>query len=141
MGKSQRAKGAAGELMLLKRIDELTGIKLKRNASIQAGEKGNSDLIDLYGVSVFADWSIEVKNTAVISVNPWWQQTLEQAAKYGKKPLLCYHIPRTKRWVAVVRALHVLIGYSGVEEDYVSMELEVFLSYLHIMKNDTEGKK
>ena len=135
MGKSQRAKGARGELMLRDRLEELTGVKLKRNTGIQAAE-GGTDLIDLDGNSVMSSWAIEVKNCETVSVNPWWKQAVEQAWERKKRPVLFYHVPRTKRWVAVVRAseFRAAPSYSGGADDYVSMEIETFVHLMGMAK-------
>ena len=72
------------------------GVEVKRK--LGASREGGSD-IELDSKSYIDSrlvmrthpgWSIEVKNHQRLSIGKWWDQTLEQATKEEKRPLLVF---------------------------------------------------
>jgi len=92
---NSRNKGASAERECAKIIEDLLGIKCRRNLSQY--QAGGYDLEGLDG------WAIEVKRAKKPLLNQWWQQTCEQAAKNQLKPVLWYRLDNQK-WRVVVPA-------------------------------------
>lgn len=96
MGSKSRNKGAAGERELILEIEQWTGIRLERNLSQAFG--GGHDLIGL------DHWAIECKRYASISnadKATFWKQAVEQAARVGKIPAVCFRQDRDQ-WRVLV---------------------------------------
>lgn len=90
MGRKSTDKGKAGERELANVINDLTGLTLRRK--LGASRDGGSDLEGLDG------WSIECKRTKVSAIPAWWEQTCEQAAADGDKPVLMYRLDGKRGW-------------------------------------------
>jgi Holliday junction resolvase len=83
-----RAKGAAGERELIKRLMEWLGpLDLKRN--LEQTRAGGHDIV---GLDAFA---IEVKRYAKAGdadLKRWWEQSVRQASAVDKVPALAYKL-------------------------------------------------
>lgn len=90
MGSSQRNKGANGERELAKLLYDRLGIELKRN--LEQSRNGGYDLEGL------PDFAIEVKRHEKLEVNKWWEQTVSQAERSNRIPVLAYRQNR-KPWI------------------------------------------
>lgn len=89
MGKMSRTKGGVGERELINEILDQTGIRLERNLAQSFG--GGHDLIGL------DEWAIECKRYASIGFGDkrrFWAQTVEQAKRVDKRPVLCFREDR-----------------------------------------------
>lgn len=82
MSKSQRTKGARGELEALRLLGEELGITLERN--LQQTRNGGGDCLMVKG------WAIEVKRHERLSRPTWWAQAVRQAREAGVEPMLLY---------------------------------------------------
>jgi Holliday junction resolvase len=94
---NSRNKGASGERELIKAINDLTGIELKRNYSQTAF--GGHDLMGL------DDWAIECKRYAMAdnsSKKMWWRQAVEQARRVDKAPIVIYRADR-QPWKCILQ--------------------------------------
>lgn len=72
-------------------------VALKRNTLQSDG--GGFDIVADTG---FFPYAVEVKFQETLSVDKWWAQTVEQADKYGKTPILFYRKSRSP-WKVIVR--------------------------------------
>jgi hypothetical protein len=135
VGKTSRTKGKVSERFVRNFIEEYTGVRLSRNPD--QSESGGYDLkVDLSlcktaGAKVkalaFDEWAIEIKDHKDLSVGAWWEQTVDQAIKYGRKPVLIYHVPRTANWLVVLRAADATVTGRFTGIDLVTMPLVVWL--------------
>ena len=141
MAINSRAKGLRGEREIRNLIQELTGFRLARNT--EQSEKGGYDLkVDLTGLKTthekllalkFDAFAFEIKNTAREFQHAYWVQTVEQAVRYARHPVLMYKIP-LKGW-RVATCLYVLRGEeSGRLEDIVHTTPEVFLRAVGLLR-------
>jgi len=96
VGRMSRNKGASAERAVATLLTKDLGVQVKRK--LGASREGGSD-IELEGFSYFdkrqifrthPGWSIEIKHHAKLSVDAWWTQTLEQADKEERRPLLFF---------------------------------------------------
>jgi len=88
-----RNKGSQGERECAKIIEDLLGIKCRRNLSQY--QSGGFDLEGLEG------WAVEVKRAKKATLPAWWKQTVEQAQAADLKPVLWYRIDH-KLWRVVI---------------------------------------
>lgn len=65
---------------------------VKRNSTQSDG--GGFDLVGIPGLAV------EIKRQETLSLGAWWDQTVEQASRYGGQPVLIYR-QNKRRWRAV----------------------------------------
>jgi hypothetical protein len=107
---NSRNKGASAERECAKIIEDLLGIKCRRNLSQY--QAGGYDLEGLDG------WAIEVKRAKKPLLNQWWQQTCEQAAKNQLKPVLWYRLDNQKWRVVVPAGVLNPDFHSGMELEY-----------------------
>ena len=95
-GRFSKDKGARAERELATKLSKDLNREVKRK--LGASREGGSD-IELEGYSYFDSesimrthpgWSIEIKHHKKLNVDSWWTQTLAQADREGRRPLLCY---------------------------------------------------
>lgn len=113
---NSRDKGKRGEREVASLLREELGIEVTRNL-VQSRE-GGCDLL-------IPKWAAEVKLYAEVTPalkKEWWEQTLEQAKRAAKYPVLFYRQNR-RGWVAVC-PLSVLCGIPG-EDILWTAELSV----------------
>jgi Holliday junction resolvase len=96
MGAAQRNKGVRFERELANLLSEKLGTRVTRNWKVQSGEGGH----DLEGLDSFA---VESKACAELSLGAWWKQTVQQAERSKRIPVLFYKQPRLN-WKVVVPA-------------------------------------
>ena len=95
MGKSERRKGAAGELELARILSEELGVEMKRRLN-QTRDSG----YDLEGLNL----AIEVKRREKADVMGWWRDAVKKSD--GKIPVLAYRASRQPwRFMMPVEAL------------------------------------
>ena len=94
-------------------IRDWLGFDVHRNWQAQTAE-GGADLVGIPG------WAVEVKRAKQPRINEWWEQTAEQASRYGARPALLYRLdgqgrglPSLDKWKAVVRLWDVSTRVSG----------------------------
>jgi Holliday junction resolvase len=80
-GKMSRTKGAVAERELFKLIGLEFGISVQRNL-LQTREGGSDTSV--------GEWAIEVKRQETFSFDAWWAQSVDQAKRAGKRPMLAY---------------------------------------------------
>ena len=97
MGRSQRAKGAAGERELAAvvhmHLQDVLAERPQRNLEQTRG--GGHDLTGLPYIAV------ECKRHEQLAVDAWWRQACEQAEAAGAHPVLAYRQSR-KPWTFVL---------------------------------------
>jgi hypothetical protein len=114
----------------------LTGFRLKRNSdqSEQGGYDLKVDLTELKSKQEkllalqFDEFAFEIKNTKEGFVPAYWKQTLEQAQKYNRVPVLFYKIP-LKGWRVVMHLADMPVNLDGFifdEEDILHMVPSTF---------------
>ena len=109
---NSRDKGTRGEYAVIKLIEELLGIKLKRDVE-QYRQADRGDLI----LAEDADWPfcVEVKSYSGMSVThrpAWWQQVEKASAAHGLIPVLFYKYDRYE-WRVVLKANTVSFALGG----------------------------
>lgn len=109
---NSRDKGTRGEYAVIKLIEELLGIKLKRDVE-QYRQADRGDLI----LAEEADWPfcVEVKSYSGLSVThrpAWWQQVEKASAAHGLIPVLFYKYDRYE-WRVVLKANTVSFALGG----------------------------
>ena len=109
---NSRDKGTRGEYAVIKLIEELLGIKLKRDVE-QYRQADRGDLI----LAEDADWPfcVEVKSYSGLSVThrpAWWQQVEKASAAHGMIPVLFYKYDRYE-WRVVMKANTVSFALGG----------------------------
>lgn len=109
---NSRDKGTRGEYAVIKLIEELLGIKLKRDTE-QYRQADRGDLI----LAEEADWPfcVEVKSYSGLSVThrpAWWQQVEKASAAHGLIPVLFYKFDRYE-WRVVMKANTVSFALGG----------------------------
>ena len=109
---NSRDKGTRGEYAVIKLIEELLGIKLKRDVE-QYRQADRGDLI----LAEDADWPfcVEVKSYSGLSVThrpAWWQQVVKASAAHGLIPVLFYKYDRYE-WRVVLKANTVSFALGG----------------------------
>ena len=109
---NSRDKGTRGEYAVIKLIEELLGIKLKRDVE-QYRQADRGDLI----LAEDADWPfcVEVKSYSGLSVThrpAWWQQVEKASAAHGLIPVLFYKYDRYE-WRVVLKANTVSFALGG----------------------------
>lgn len=127
MSKMSREKGKRGEREVVTLLRDLLGdgYVFKRNLLDQCHDGG----MDILGLP---DWAIEVKNYKEATpslIRGWWDQTVDEATKASRYPVLFWKQSR-RPWVVVVSGSH-LIGKTGDawENDYeytLTMSPEMF---------------
>lgn len=85
MGTMQRNKGAAAERQFANMLTDDLGVVVKR--TLDQTREGGADIV----LGVFA---IQVKHAAKPAIKGWWQQTVTDAHKAKKIPVLAYKINR-----------------------------------------------
>jgi len=99
-GKWSRTKGANAERAVATLLTKDLGVTIQRK--LGASRAGGSD-IELDSHSYIDDrlvmrthpgWSIEVKHHKTIKLEAWWSQTIEQADKEERRPLLVFRRDR-----------------------------------------------
>ena len=109
---NSRDKGTRGEYAVIKLIEELLGIKLKRDVE-QYRQADRGDLI----LAEDADWPfcVEVKSYSGLSVThrpAWWEQVVKASAAHGLIPVLFYKYDRYE-WRVVLKANTVSFALGG----------------------------
>lgn len=137
---NSRKKGIRGESKFRKLVEELTGIRLSRNQ--QQSDGGGYDLVvDLSIIKSMEDrvrslkideYAIEIKNTADGYQPKYWRQAVNQAVRYGRKPMLAYNVP-TKgfRVVVVAGDLFPVVRH---EDDLIHLDPVTFFRHLGLLK-------
>lgn len=92
MGKSQRTKGAAGELEVCRLIADHLGVQAKRN--LTQTREGGAD------IKLFP-YSIEVKRRARIGQIYDWLEQADEGCGPAERPIVLCRADR-KGWVAVI---------------------------------------
>jgi hypothetical protein len=120
---NSRDKGTRGEYAVIKLIEELLGIKLKRDVE-QYRQADRGDLI----LAEDADWPfcVEVKTYSSSSLSvthrpAWWQQVEKASAAHGLIPVLFYKYDRYE-WRVVLKADTVSFALGGTlnhEDDHL----------------------
>jgi hypothetical protein len=110
---NSRDKGTRGEYAVIKLIEELLGIKLKRDVE----QYRQADRGDLILAEDGADWPfcVEVKSYSGLSVThrpAWWQQVEKASAAHGLIPVLFYKYDRYE-WRVVLKANTVSFALGG----------------------------
>ena len=110
---NSRDKGTRGEYAVIKLIEELLGIKLKRDTE----QYRQADRGDLILAEDGADWPfcVEVKSYSGLSVThrpAWWQQVVKASAAHGLIPVLFYKYDRYE-WRVVLKANTVSFALGG----------------------------
>ncbi len=110
---NSRDKGTRGEYAVIKLIEELLGIKLKRDTE----QYRQADRGDLILAEDGADWPFccEVKSYSGLSVThrpAWWQQVVKASAAHGLIPVLFYKYDRYE-WRVVMKANTVSFALGG----------------------------
>jgi len=85
MGAMQRSKGARAELQFANMLSDDLGVSVKR--TLGQARDGGCDI----ELGVFA---IQCKHAAKASIKSWWKQTVTDAHKCKKIPVLAYKINR-----------------------------------------------
>lgn len=85
MGAMQRTKGAAAERQFANMLTDDLGVSVKR--ALDQTREGGADIV----LGIFA---IQVKHAAKAAIKSWWQQTVTDAHKAKKIPVLAYKINR-----------------------------------------------
>lgn len=93
MGMMQKRKGRSGEQELVRLLRDHLGVSMERN--LQQTRDGGHDLNGLDALS------IECKRAAKPILSSWWTQTIDQAKRAGRIPILAYRLDR-KPWAFVV---------------------------------------
>lgn len=102
MGAMQRTKGAAAERQFANMLTDDLGVSIKR--TLDQTREGGADIV----LGIFA---IQVKHAAKAQIKTWWQQTVTDAHKCKKIPVLAYKINR-QNWRIRMRMKEV-IGLSA----------------------------
>ena len=110
---NSRDKGTRGEYAVIKLIEELLGIKLKRDVE----QYRQADRGDLILAEDGSDWPfcVEVKSYSGLSVThrpAWWQQVVKASAAHGLIPVLFYKFDRYE-WRVVLKANTVSFALGG----------------------------
>ena len=110
---NSRDKGTRGEYAVIKLIEELLGIKLKRDTE----QYRQADRGDLILADDGADWPfcVEVKSYSGLSVThrpAWWHQVVKASAAHGLIPVLFYKYDRYE-WRVVLKANTVSFALGG----------------------------
>ena len=110
---NSRDKGTRGEYAVIKLIEELLGIKLKRDTE----QYRQADRGDLILAEDGADWPFccEVKSYSGLSVThrpAWWQQVAKASAAHGLIPVLFYKYDRYE-WRVVMKSNTVSCALGG----------------------------
>lgn len=143
MGKSQRIKGQVGEREIRNLIESYTGIRLKRNQN-QSSDGGYDLIVDLSLLTSKEDkvraltideWSIEVKNTEKGYQPAYWVQTLDQAERYERKPVLFYKVAR-KGWNCVVKLSDIVNNSMLNNDELAFISPASFFKLIGIYKQD-----
>ncbi len=85
MGAMQRSKGARAENQFAAMLSDDLGIPIKR--TLGQARDGGADIM----LGIFA---VQIKHAARASIKSWWQQTVTDAHKANKIPVLAYKINR-----------------------------------------------
>jgi hypothetical protein len=113
MGKMSREKGKRGEREVFGLLSDLLGFVVKRNINAR---RGDCDSLEIPG------WAPEVKRVESWT-EAYWAQTVDQAERLGRKPVLFYRGSR-RPWVAMVDLADlVLLPQRGHR---IEMSLETF---------------
>lgn len=116
-----RAKGIRFERALANILSEKLGKVITRNWQAQSAVGGH----DLEGLENFA---IECKACAKITIKQWWEQTIEQAEKTGRIPVLCFK-PSQKDWVVVIDLELIDNNYKN-SKHLVSISIDCFVEII-----------
>jgi hypothetical protein len=124
----QRRKGQRGERELFGLLSDRLGTVVRRN--VDQARQGGADGLDVQG------WAVEVKRQQRAFIEPWWRQTLDQAAAVGRKPILFYRANH-KPWRALVRLADVCPcpGCYGEAADHERVELTLDAAVLVIRES------
>lgn len=108
MGANPRTKGASGEREVAKKLNAIVDqVHLKYGLPITTIQDepfqrnqnqsavGGDDLTNPFGLS------IEVKRQESLSINAWWGQTINSAARFGNIPILIFKQNR-KKWRVIM---------------------------------------
>lgn len=91
MSRMAKVKGASGEREILKWFSANfpTLPELERN--LEQTRNGGADCLSIPGIA------LEVKRQEQLAISAWWKQTIEQAIRVGRFPVLAYRQNR-KKW-------------------------------------------
>lgn len=83
---------------------------------------GGADLINTF------DFAIEIKNCQTLQIKKWWQQTVSQAEKINKTPILLFRQNRkgwhfTQNGVDILPLDDFLLLFADTAYDYIYNEL------------------
>ena len=127
MSASQRNKGARGERELFALLSDRLGTVVRRNITQARG--GGADGLEIPG------WAVECKRQQRAWVQSWWQQTLDQAAEAGCRPVLFYRANH-KPWRGIMLLSDICPGY-GAAADHERVELTLDAACLVIRETLT----
>lgn len=143
MGINVRTKGAEGERQVCKMLNPIVGqvrveLGLPQLATIDElfqrnqnqSAVGGSDLTNPMGLD------IEVKRQEQLSINPWWKQTVEAAARSKGIPILIYK-QNHKPWKIMMRADLPLQStyascYTCLSAQRVEIDLKTFEAWFKV---------
>lgn len=86
---------------------------------------GGSDLTGTFGIA------IEVKRQEQLSINTWWKQCSEAAARNNEVPVLLFR-QNGKKWRCIMHGELGLPGYSAQLHARVEVEYEDFLRWFRL---------
>ena len=113
---NQRSKGQRGERELFKLLSDRLGTIVRRN--IDQTRAGGADGLDIPG------WAVEVKRQQRAFLEAWWRQTVDQADRVGRRPILFYRANH-KPWRCIVLLCDVCPGYgASANHERVEMGLD-----------------
>jgi len=120
-GSYSRNKGARGERLAARALQDIIGVKVERAA--RNGVDGSVDVIGLAG------FAIEVKyGYSQPKWNEWWKQAVENAAETTSElPMLMVKPPR-RQWIVRIPLKAISDDYDllGWERRYVDISLDTF---------------
>jgi len=98
MGSMQRTKGARAELQFANMLTEDLGVIVKR--TLGQARDGGADIL-------LGPFAVQIKHAAKATIKSWWQQTVTDAHKAKKIPVLAYKINR-QNWRIRMRMREVI---------------------------------
>lgn len=122
---NQRSKGQRGERELFALLSDRLGTIVRRN--IDQTRQGGPDGLDLPG------WAVEVKRQQKAYLEAWWRQTLDQADKVGRRPILFYRANH-RPWRAILLLSDVCPGF-GVSANHERVEMTLDAAALVIRES------
>lgn len=118
IGRSSRAKGAAGERELCKWLDENFELESKAERNLDQVRSGGIDIITSLPV-VF-----EVKRCESLDLTKWWIQAKAAAEIVSKVPVVAFRQNR-KKWEFLIGADQI-----GLNRGYLRLNEQTFLLWM-----------